>query len=79
MKNNEEVTFSNEMGLSRDEMNQIVGGTTFTDGCGSNPSDSEFCALCCLICTDSTVSINNCPNGCKSKSVNPPAPGVIAG
>ena len=60
---------SNEMGLTREEMNQIVGGTTFTGSPDpEGPSGNDVCDKQCVVCAANVSTINICSGVCKSKS-----------
>lgn len=68
-KNTENNSFSKEMGLTQEEMNQIVGGTTFTGGSEfGGPVELDVCQNGCLICKNMSTTISICSKGCKSKS-----------
>ncbi|MBO4403035.1 MAG: hypothetical protein J5792_05035 [Bacteroidales bacterium] len=66
---NKEMNVS--MGMTREEMNQIVGGTTFTCEStvgSSNGLGNDVCDKECAVCKTSTVTVSICSSGCKSKS-----------
>lgn len=69
LENNNEINFSKEMGLTQEEMNQIVGGTTFTGELDmGEETGTDICQQSCLICKSTTTIITICDKGCKSKS-----------